>query len=269
MKTLYDVLGVGPAATTDEIKQGFRRQIAQYHPDKVQHLGPELQEVAAERAAEITEAYRQLSNPELRVAYDRQSTTPLSPSPAPSAGPSGPNRDAADVAPPVEPPPTTPPPAVFGQDRASRDDFVRKASLERLREVAVAEMGNVEEIRGMGFDVAYYAREKRGLLKREPALMVCGRFVPRVDAEAVRAAWNRAVRLGRVSRDLCIFLVGNALAPRRELSGVIADLTRRLSRVSSTRIIVIPVDVHDWQGLVPADTPSPARRILDRLRAPA
>ena len=33
-----------------------RREIARYHPDKVQHLGPEFQEIAATRAAELTEA---------------------------------------------------------------------------------------------------------------------------------------------------------------------------------------------------------------------
>ena len=136
-----------------------------------------------------------------------------------------------------------------------------------LQEVA-AELGHVEEILEMSFDVACYAPEKRGLLEREPALMICGRFVPRVDSEAVRAAWNQAVRLGRVRRGLYIFLVGNTLVPRRELSGVIVELTRRLSSVSSTRIPVIPVDVNDRQGLVPADTPSAARRILDRPRAP-
>ena len=61
-KTHYDVLEVTPAAAADEIKRAFRAQIARYHPDKVQHLGKEFQEMAAVRAAELTEAYRVLSN---------------------------------------------------------------------------------------------------------------------------------------------------------------------------------------------------------------
>ena len=269
MKTLYDVLGVGPAATADEIKQAFRREIALYHPDKVRHLGPELQEMATARSKQITEAHRCLSNPELRVAYDRESSTPSSsPSPAPPAGPPGPNSDAGPVEPSTEPLPTTGPSGASSQDRASRDDFVRRTSLARLREAVAAELGDTGEIRETGFDVAYCSSEKRRLLKRTPAVMICGHFVPHVDSAEVRAAWNRAVRLGRVNRDLCIVLVGNALAPRRELSGVVAELTQRLSRVSSTNITVIPVDVHDWTGPVPADTPSAARRVLDRLRAP-
>ena len=34
-------------APADEIKKAFRREIARYHPDKVQHLGQEFQEMAA------------------------------------------------------------------------------------------------------------------------------------------------------------------------------------------------------------------------------
>lgn len=47
MKTYYELLDVAPQASSDEIKRAFRREIARYHPDKVQHLGPEFQEIAA------------------------------------------------------------------------------------------------------------------------------------------------------------------------------------------------------------------------------
>ena len=267
MRTHYDVLGVGPGATADEIKQAFRRQIARYHPDKVQHLGSELQEVAAERAREITKAYRELSDPELRPAYDQRSAmAPPPPLTAPS-GQAAPTFEAHACDPAVESASSTRPPDVLRQDHPSRN-VIRKAALDRLRRAVAAELGGGEEIRQTGFHVVCRAREKRGLLRREPALMICGRLVPHVDSDAVRTAWNRAVRLGRVSRELCIFLVGDTLAPRSELSGVIAELTRRLSHVSSTRITLIAVDLHDWLGLVPADAPSPARRVLDRLRQP-
>ena len=59
------------AADRDEIKRAFRQQIARYHPDKVEHLGKEFQEMAAHRAAELTEAYRVLSNDSQRAEYDR------------------------------------------------------------------------------------------------------------------------------------------------------------------------------------------------------
>src|SRR3954471_20914227 len=70
LSTHYHLLGVDPAAPSDEIKQAFRREIARYHQDKVQHLGEEFQRLAATRAAELTEAYRVLMDAELRGKYD-------------------------------------------------------------------------------------------------------------------------------------------------------------------------------------------------------
>ena len=91
--------------------------------------------------------------------------------------------------------------------------------------------------------------------------------MPVVDAGTVEDVWNRAVRLGGISKTLCVFLMGDSLASTRELSGVIVQLREKLSRTSTMQITVVPVDVHDWQGPVPADTPAPARTILDRLHA--
>src|SRR5258706_300126 len=98
-KSHYDVLEVAPTAAADEIKRAFRAQIALYHPDKVQHLGKEFQEMAAGRATALTEAYRVLSNESHRADYDRAlaavphsvlpgpSSSAPSPSPSPQAEP--------------------------------------------------------------------------------------------------------------------------------------------------------------------------------------
>ncbi len=72
MQTHYDVLGIAPTASADEIKRTFRREIARYHPDKVQHLGQEFQGIAADKATELTRAYETLNDESSRADYDAQ-----------------------------------------------------------------------------------------------------------------------------------------------------------------------------------------------------
>lgn len=57
----YAILGIAPGADREEIRSAYRRLAAQYHPDKVQHLGKELQELAEARFKEIQQAYDYLA----------------------------------------------------------------------------------------------------------------------------------------------------------------------------------------------------------------
>jgi DnaJ-class molecular chaperone len=61
----YEVLGVGRDSTADEIRRAYRRLARQYHPDV--NKSPD----AADRFAEMQEAYEVLSDAEKRRAYDR------------------------------------------------------------------------------------------------------------------------------------------------------------------------------------------------------
>jgi len=64
MQDHYEKLGISPAAAPDVIKLAYRRQAAQYHPDK----NPAAE--AAVRFREVQDAYEVLSDAERRQAYD-------------------------------------------------------------------------------------------------------------------------------------------------------------------------------------------------------
>ena len=68
MGSHYDLLGVQPSATAEEIKQAFKRAALLCHPDKA----PNDQRDATERFQVLSAAYKELSNPDKRKAYDRQ-----------------------------------------------------------------------------------------------------------------------------------------------------------------------------------------------------
>ena len=59
-KTPYEVLGVGPNVSAEELKQAYKKLVSKYHPDKVAHLGEEFKALAEERFKEIQEAYQQV-----------------------------------------------------------------------------------------------------------------------------------------------------------------------------------------------------------------
>ena len=65
MKDPYDLLGIEPGATLDEVKRAYRALAKEHHPD----ANPD-DTVAANRFREATEAYDLLSDPERRADYD-------------------------------------------------------------------------------------------------------------------------------------------------------------------------------------------------------
>lgn len=71
-RSYYDVLGVDRAASTEEIRDAFRRLARDRHPDRL--TGVERESAEREFQA-ITEAYNLLSNPESRARYDQIRTT--------------------------------------------------------------------------------------------------------------------------------------------------------------------------------------------------
>ena len=56
----YAVLGIAPTASREAIQSAYRARMQEYHPDKVAHLGEELQTLALEKSQQIQRAYQEL-----------------------------------------------------------------------------------------------------------------------------------------------------------------------------------------------------------------
>ncbi len=272
MKNFYDLLTVPSDAPVDEIKKAFRREIARYHPDKVQHLGKEFQEMASGIAADLTEAYRILMDPVLRERYNEDlfdAAATGAPAPRPAAG----------HQPPVPPPSPSssssapsagPSSSTVGNAPAARPssqagvDFVRKASLARLRSAIEEILGAPDAPPPDGFDIAVTSKPKRGLFKKaDDKVRLVVRFVPLVDGEAVAETWPNSLKHKVPDATLCVLLVGPALAPSKDLSAAISE-QRRKTRPPGP--VLVPVDVRDWEALFPPDTPAPVRSLVQRLK---
>jgi curved DNA-binding protein CbpA len=256
VKSYYDLLGVRPEASAEDIKRAFRHEISRYHPDKVQHLGQEFQDLAASRAADLTRAYRVLTDTASRAQYDRD----LLSVPAAAPPPAGPAPPAAE--PPGEP--AQPPGA--RAPRAS-DQLVRRAALARFRKALERSLGEVESISLSGFDVSVLQRSRRSLFRKgEADLRLLARFVPVVDAAAIDETW-RLARRGVSSSDVpvCLFLLGVGLADKAELARAV-DANRRHRSGRATSLLLVPVDVRTWDALIPTGAPAPVRALIEQLR---
>jgi molecular chaperone DnaJ len=66
MENLYNILGVAPNATTDDIKKRYRSLAMRFHPDRNSDEGAEA------RFNAIQQAYEVLSDTKRRAEYDQQ-----------------------------------------------------------------------------------------------------------------------------------------------------------------------------------------------------
>lgn len=276
MKTYYDLLELPRTASADDIKKAFRREIAKYHPDKVQHLGQEFQEIAVVKAAELTQAYKTLSDPAARADYDAQledgapPASPYAPPPPSPAAPSDPESQARPSQPRTShaPPPEAPPSAgssVFEQDRAGAHDLVRKATYARFRQALESEFGRYDVATLQGFDVACIPKPPFWALKLPPRIL--GRFLPQVDGPAIVETWSLASKMKKDSqRDICVFVMGPAVAAPGELAVAIAE-QRKKPMPAGGKLIMIPVNTKTWHAHVPTDAPPVVKSLLTRLKS--
>ncbi|KAJ2334437.1 DnaJ sub B member 6, partial [Coemansia sp. RSA 2681] len=63
----YELLGIAPSATADDVRKAYRKQSLKWHPDK----NPGQRELAEEKFKLLAEAYSVLSDVEMRARYDK------------------------------------------------------------------------------------------------------------------------------------------------------------------------------------------------------
>lgn len=56
----YKILEISDKATEDEIKKAYRKMAMKYHPDKVAHLGDEVQKAAKEKFQKVQQAFERI-----------------------------------------------------------------------------------------------------------------------------------------------------------------------------------------------------------------
>jgi DnaJ like chaperone protein len=60
LNSAYKVLEITPEATDNEVKAAYRKMAVKYHPDKVAHLGDDIQHAAKEKFQQLSAAYEEI-----------------------------------------------------------------------------------------------------------------------------------------------------------------------------------------------------------------
>ena len=66
----YEIIGVSRDRPFEEIQKKYKEQVLKYHPDRTQHLGKELQELAEKKTKDLNEAFQRI-----RAERRRKGTT--------------------------------------------------------------------------------------------------------------------------------------------------------------------------------------------------
>lgn len=269
MKSYYELLSLTSNADPDAIKKAFRREIARYHPDKVIHLGAEFQDMAATRAAELTVAYKTLSDPALREEYDARLQAGLPPPHVPHT----PRPQAP--APPAAPPPVdqdTPPPPPgtkgrFAAERADRDVILTRAIAGRVLGIVETLYGKIETPTVRGFDLAMVPLSKPRFLGAHPPRVLV-KVVGTADGAAITETYVAAsrTRLHTGKSPIVVLLFARTIAPPPELSKANeANARGRKAPGGPEEIAVVVVDTADWSCRLPPGCSTAVHKITDQI----
>lgn len=271
MKTHYELLGLEPAADADAIKKAFRREIARYHPDKVIHLGAEFQEMAATRAAELTVAYKTLTDPALREEYDASlaDAAPVLAAPRPVP------REEFDPPPPPDADRQTPPPPPtgnkgrFAAERSDRDLILKRAIAGRVLAIVEALHGKCDTPTVRGFDLAIVPQAKPRFIGTAPPRVLI-RVIGTADAQAVTEAFATAsrarVHLGK--SPVVVLLFSREFASQQEITKANeANARQRKAPDGPEEVAVVLVDIADWSCRLPPNCSSAVHKLTDQICA--
>jgi hypothetical protein len=275
VKTHYEILGLEPTADADAIKKAFRREIARYHPDKVIHLGAEFQEMAATRAAELTVAYKTLTDAALREEYNASLAAGTSPPYVPETPLSDPVGDAAA---PHPPPPTledikreTPSPTGgkgrFASERADRDVILKRAITGRVRAIVEALYGKLETPAVRGFDLAMVPIAKPRFIGAPPPRVLV-RVLDKVDGAAITEAHGAAsrARVHSGKSPVAVLLFARQIAPQMEISKANeATARQRKAPDAPEEVAVVAVDIADWSCRLPPNCSAAVHKLTDQI----
>lgn len=275
MKTHYELLALDNSADPDAIKKAFRREIARYHPDKVIHLGVEFQEMAATRAAELTVAYKTLSDPGLRQEYDASIAAglppPHMPQPPPTPRPATRHEPAHDQGdggadtPPIPSP--TGSKGRFAGVRADRDIILKRAVTGRVQGMVEALYGKVETPTVRGFDLALVPIAKPRFLGTMPPRVLV-KVVDLIDGTAITEAYVAAsrARVHAGKSPVVVLLFSREIAPQQELSKANeANARRRKTPGSPDEVAVCVINTADWSCRLPPKCSPAIHKLTDEI----
>jgi curved DNA-binding protein CbpA len=273
VKTHYELLGLEPSADADAIKKAFRREIARYHPDKVIHLGAEFQEMAATRAAELTVAYKTLSDPSLRQEYDATVASRVA-THTPAPQPQAPREEAQPQPPPESSKDDTPPAPQptgsrgrFAAERADRDLILKRAITARVQGIVESLYGKLQTPTVRGFDLAMVPVAKPRFLGSAPPRVLV-QVVDTADATTVNEAYAAASR-ARVHSGksiVVVLLFARNIAAQKELSKANETNARqRKTPDGPAEVAVVVVDTADWSCRLPPNCPAAVHKLTDLI----
>jgi curved DNA-binding protein CbpA len=275
VKTHYELLGLEPSADADAIKKAFRREIARYHPDKVVHLGAEFQEMAAVRAAELTVAYKTLTDPALRAEYDASIEAGVPPPHVPvTPNPNVPETAAEPSAPAAQPAPDFEPPAPpsgsrgrFASERADRDMILKRAIAGRVLGIVETLYGKLETPAVRGFDIALVPTAKPRFLGTAPPRVLV-KVADLADAAAITEAFSNAsrsrVHLGK--SPVVVLLFARQIAPQHELSKANEmNARQRKAPDAPEEVAVVVVDIADWTCRLPPNCSTAVHKLTQQI----